>query len=399
MRSTFNITAILILIVAVVSTGLAQNSSTYEHSIDSYQQAELQPLTFLSVKGKKIIDEKGNEIKLRGLHFDSYFMFSKNMYAAIESRAGDPDELRIEFTKYYFSDYDIREFKNMGANVVRIGFKLWEIEREPHVFNEKFMKLLDDIISQWGKNGIYVILDLHSAGQNFLNHNRQYGNILWKNKSFQDRVVSLWAIIANRYKDNPYIAGYDIINEPQAPSKKALHTFYKKIIDSIRERDKKHIIILQWDQKEKHKFAFGGIYNDPDIVLSTHFYKPHEFTSQGRRGKKAGYKYPAKYRGIYWDRRQIDKYFSNLTASIDRPLFVGEFSATYWSSGECAMQWIKDVITVLNENGAHYTFFSYKTHLRNSFGLYVPRKEIVQQTNYLKKNILTKQPSSIRRGV
>ena len=88
-------------------------------------------MSFLSVKGKRGIDEKGNEIKLRGLHFDSYIMLSRNIYTAIKSHGGNPEQFRIGLAKYYLSDYDIREFKNLGANVVRIGLRLWEIESEP----------------------------------------------------------------------------------------------------------------------------------------------------------------------------------------------------------------------------------------------------------------------------
>ena len=380
----------LILIVAFVSTGLAQTISTHEHFIDSHQQAELQPLSFLSVKGNKIINEKREEIMLRGFQFDCFYMFNKRKYKAIKLSGEDPDKYNIELSNYYCTNNDIKNIKNMGANVVRIAFRLWHIEKEPYSYNEKSLKHLDNIIDRFGENGIYVILDLHSAGQNSFYHNQLYGNILWDDKDFQDRVIALWGLIANRYKDNPSIAGYDIINEPQAPTKKALHSFYQKSIKKIRETDKKHILFIEWNHHDLENILFGGEYDDPNIAMSLHFYKPNKFTNQGRRGRPIGYKYPAKYKGIYWDKNQIDKYFTEVlrTKIKDKPLFVGEFSATVLAGGEYALQWIKDVIDVMNSKGVHYTYFQYKCVNREQFSYYWAHKEVSEKIMMLMKNIV-----------
>lgn len=350
------------------------------------------PLTFLSVKGNRIFNENGKETYLRGFHFDCFFRFEKGLYDVIKSTKNDPDRLNVELSRYHFSDFDIKEFKDMGANVVRVGFKMWEIETEPYSYSKKAWKQLDEIITRWGKNGIYVILDLHVAGQNSHAYNRKYGNILWQDNDFRNRVIALWGMIAKRYKDNPYIAGYDIINEPQAPTKKALHSFYQKVIKEIRESDRKHILFIEWNLYQKEKILFGGEYDDSNIVFSIHFYKPGKFTNQGIRGRPVGYKYPGKYGGIYWDKNQINKYFSEVLSKInDRPVFVGEFSAAYWSGGEDAFQWIRDVIAVLNDHRCHYTFFNYKISMRDTFGFYKPRKEIYERIKLLRNDVIRKE--------
>ena len=377
-----------ILMVIITSMGLSSDSIGQNNF---QEQEKINKLTFLSVKGNKIIDENGKEIALKGFHFDSFYTFRKDIYDAIKSANRDPDDINIELSKYFFSDYDIREFKHLGANVVRIGIRLWEIEDKPFSVSEKSLKHLDNTINKWGGNGIYVILDLHAAGQNDLSHNREYGNILWEIDQFQNRVIALWDIIANRYKDNPYIAGYDIINEPQAPTRESLHSFYIKTIKKIRETDKKHIIILEWDEKRQQEFYFGGKYDDSNIVYSIHFYKPGKFTNQGINNSQTGYKYPGKYGGIYWDKNQINKYFSEVLSNIDKPLFIGEFGAAYKGGGQDSFQWISDVISVLNNNGIHYTYFSYKSPMKNSLGFYQPIDNIVQRIEYLNKAIRNKK--------
>ena len=42
--------------------------------------------------------------------------------------------------------------------------------------------------------------------------------MFWQHKHFQDRAVWLWENLADRYKDNPWVAGYNLLNEPSDPS-------------------------------------------------------------------------------------------------------------------------------------------------------------------------------------
>lgn len=249
-------------------------------------------------------------------------------------------------------------------------------------------------IEKFGENGIYAVLDLHAAGQNTLSHNNEYGNILWNDEELQNRIVALWGVLAKRYKDNPYIAGYDIINEPQAPTKKALHSFYQKVIDKIREKDKKHILFIEWNLYKTKKILFGGKYTDPNIALSVHFYKPHIFTNQGLKDFPVGQKYPGTYNGVYWDKNQIDKYFDKILASDKvkgRPLFVGEFSANIVDGGKDALQWIEDTIDVLNGKEIHYTFFIYRFSFTPSFGYYQPDEQLDRQIRALSKQLMSGQ--------
>ena len=353
----------------------------------------MEPLTYLSVRDSKIINQKGKEIRLRGVHYDCFYVLPKKINDALKRFGENPDKWNIELSKYFFTDNDIAQLKNLGINVVRLELRLWEIEKKPYIYSQTALAHLDDTIARLGQNGIYVIIDLHAAGQNSLNHNKEYGNKLWQDKDLQNRVISLWGVIANRYSNYPCVAGYDIINEPQAPAKKALHSFYQECINEIRKNDKKHMLFIEVNLGENMKILFGGEYDDPNIVLSFHFYKPHEFTSQGKRGKPDGLKYPAQYGDVYWDKTQIDKFFAQVLAmkrSRKRPFFVGEFSANLSTGGQYALKWTKDVIDVMNSKGIHYTYFCYKFSMSGSLGYYTPRKGVCRKLNVLMKKIMEK---------
>ena len=380
--------AIFVLAAAVSSIVFIsrelQDRENQQFSVISQALAEPQSLTFLSINGNQIINEKGDTIKLRGFHYDCFYVIRKDLYDSIKLNNKDPEQFNIELMEYYFTEKDINEIKATGANVVRIAFRLWEIEKTPYSYSKRALEHLDKTIARWGENGIYVILDLHAAGQNSIDHNKEYGNIIWDDKDFQDRVIALWGLIASRYKNNKYVAGYDIINEPQAPNINALNSFYKKTIEKIRGTDKKHILFIELNLYNAGEILFGGEYNDDNTAFSLHFYIPIEFTYQGMESRQIGYQYPGEYGDVYWDKNQINGYFEKIIKKTkNRPLFVGEFNASVWNGGEYAFQWIRDVIDVFNSKGIHYTFFQYKTFMPKTFGYYSPSEEAFEKIKIL----------------
>ena len=69
---------------------------------------------------------------------------------------------------------------------------------------------------------MYVILDLHAApgGQGKNADISDYDDTkpsLWESDENKRKTVALWTKIAERYKDNEWIGGYDLINETNWP--------------------------------------------------------------------------------------------------------------------------------------------------------------------------------------
>src|SRR3546814_8856147 len=77
-----------------------------------------------------------------------------------------------------------------------------------------------DALIDWARaNQIYVILDLHAApggqGTDLPNADRDPdAPSLWDSAENQRRTVALWRKLAARYADEPWVGGYDILNEP-----------------------------------------------------------------------------------------------------------------------------------------------------------------------------------------
>lgn len=96
----------------------------------------------------------------------------------------------------------------------------------------------------------------------------------WDFKDHQDRTVWLWEQIAARYKSNPWIAGYNPINEPADPQHARLPAFYKRLEKAIRSVDPDHIL---WLDGNTYSMEFRYF----DEVLPNCVYALHDYSTMG----------------------------------------------------------------------------------------------------------------------
>jgi Cellulase (glycosyl hydrolase family 5) len=106
------------------------------------------------------------------------------------------------------------------------------------------------VIEICSKHSIYTVIDVHTApgGQSGGWHADSGTHLanFWRHKDFQDRLVWLWKLLAEHYKGNPWIAGYNVLNEPADPHPQhaGLINIYDRLHEEIRKIDEKHIIFL-----------------------------------------------------------------------------------------------------------------------------------------------------------
>jgi hypothetical protein len=91
-------------------------------------------------------------------------------------------------------------------------------------------------------------------------------------------LVNLWVAIARRYKDEPAVAGYDLLNEPlpartgaAAKYKARLEPLYKRLTKAIREVDAKHTIIVEGFDWANDWSVFTRPF-DKNLVYQFHYY-------------------------------------------------------------------------------------------------------------------------------
>lgn len=267
---------------------------------------------FLHVKDTKIINQAGENVILRGYGLGGWMLQEGYMLKIpqegqqhiirkrIEELTGKEktNEFYEAWLQYHTTRADIDSLKAWGFNSVRLPmhYNLYtlSVEDEPvkgkNTWLQKGFALTDSLLHWCKANQMYLILDLHAApgGQgNDLNISDRDPSkpSLWESEANQQKTIALWKKIAERYADEPWIGGYDILNEPNwgfedplndknglKESKNApLRKLLIDITKAIRQVDKKHIIIIEGN-------GWGNNYNgimptwDNNMVLSFHKY-------------------------------------------------------------------------------------------------------------------------------
>src|ERR1017187_754335 len=264
----------------------------------------LLPLTmsaagFLHTKAQDIVDEQGNKVLLRGVGLGNLLLPEGYMWKfggggdrprkieKIVSDLAGPEYARhfwTEYRKNYITENEIRRIAELGYNSVRpaLNARLFLTEGDNPVYVDEGFEILDNLI-KWSKRyGIYVILDMHGApggqtGQN-IDDSATDQPELFMDKKYQDRLLNLWVKIASRYKDEPAVAAYDLLNEPlpertgAAPKyKQQLEPLYLRLTEAVRKVDQKHIIIVEGADWANDWSVFSAPF-DKNLVYQFHYY-------------------------------------------------------------------------------------------------------------------------------
>ena len=253
-----------------------------------------------------------------------------------------PDETKVFWKKYldnYITQEDIRYMKSLGMNTVRIPFHYKMLANEEYMglsSEEQGFSYLDKIIGWCKEEKLWVILDMHCApgGQTGDNIDDSWGYPwLFESETHQKKTVEVWHKIARRYKDEEIVMGYDLLNEPIAhyfDSSKFNHLLeplYKRIVASIREVDKNHLVFLGGAQWNTNFNVFGPPF-DSKLVYTFH---------------------------LYWcdTTQSVVQKFVDFRDKYNVPIFIGE-------TGENTDEWIKAFRGLLESNNIGWTFWPYK---------------------------------------
>lgn len=319
----------------------------------SFSNYYSQSTGFVKVSGKKLIDANGNELLLRGINLGNWlnpegYMFrfkDVSSFRLIDNSVKEligADEARKfwnSFRDNYITHEDIKFIKSTGLNHVRVpfNFKLFLIEDHPEIYIEEGFNRLDDVIKWCREENLYVVLDLHAApgGQTGDNIDDSWSYpFLFEDKQAQQTTILLWKKIADRYKNEKIIVGYDLLNEPiphfyenKEELNQLLEPLYKDITRAIREVDSNHVIFIGGAQWNTNFSMLGKLFDNNSAYTFHKYWMPVE-------------------------QKEIQDYvdFSN---KYDVPMYLGE-------SGENEDEWIDSFRILLEKNDFGWCFWPYK---------------------------------------
>lgn len=375
------------------------------------QSAPITPTSFLKANGKVLRNNYGNGdiVQLRGTNAGGYMLqefwmtpteyssgtdkvtCEMDIYKILTKRFGESTmrELVGVYQDNYWTEKDFDNCQALGMNSIRLP--IWYMNLVD--FNGNYLAngfdRIDWFIREAGERGIYVILDMHGApgSQNGSDHsgidggNEKekaseffFGNNAYNN---QQKYYDLWYKIAQRYKDNPTVAGYDLLNEPyctyrytstqpESTLHNTLWNIYNNAYKVIRSVDKEHVIIMEatWDPWD---LPNPSTYDWVNVMYEYHNYLYDDYDNVGG-GQITSMK---------------NKINNIINQGYNVPSYMGEFSfmnnTSAWQQG----------LKLLNDSGLSWTSWSYKvTGSNNNWGLY--------NQNVPKANIATESVETIR---
>ena len=309
----------------------------------------------LKAEGKVIVNSKGEEVMLRGLGpggwqiMEGYMMNTSGVAGSqheIKEKLIDlMGETNTEtfFQKWrenHFTKQDVDSLAAWGFNSIRIPmhYNLFTlpIEDEPvsgeNTWIETGFELIDNVLEWAEPHGIYVILDMHATpgGQGTGSEINDYDPSkpsLWESQENKDKLVALWTRIADRYKDNEWIGGYDLINETHwdLPGGTALRQMFEDITVGIRRVDTKHILFIEGNSYANDHTGLLPPWDD-NLVYSFH---------------------------KYWNTNNENDldWILPLREEHNVPLWMGE-------SGENSNTWFTDAITLFENNNIGWAWWT-----------------------------------------
>ena len=256
----------------------------------------------LYTQGTQIVNSNNEEVLLRGYGpggwqiMEGYMMqtsgFAGTQHEIKEKLVDLMGETNTEvfFDKWrenHFTQRDVDSLAAWGFNSIRIPmhYNLFTlpIQEEPvageNTWIETGFELIDDVLAWAAPHDIYVILDMHAtpggqgtASAEINDYNPLYPS-LWESQENRDKLVALWTRIADRYKDNEWIGGYDLINETHydLPGNTLLREVYEDITAGIRSVGDNHIIYIEGNSYANDHSGLTPPW-DSNMVYSFHKY-------------------------------------------------------------------------------------------------------------------------------
>lgn len=318
-------------------------------------------LSWLSVRDRHMVDEAGRTVLLRGF----------NTSTLLESTV-----LRSPL-----DDGDATMMEGDGFDVVRLAVSWGRLEPRRGQWDQRYLQDIADKVQLLNSHHLYVVLDMH-----FLDWSSAFGGsgapdwaavplmpnlhlsalgdwqrhlspavnaantYFWVSPDWQRDFMETWQLLAQRFRDDSGIAGYDLYNEPHAIplppirfEKAFMWPLYARTIDAIGAVDPNHLFIVEGELLADYGTTVVPL-AAPNLV-----YSPHEYT---------GSLVPPIFDG---NAGPLDGHVQQVAGEASRvpaALWVGEWgmSASQAQSGS----WIDDALQAFDAAGAGWAWWQWR---------------------------------------
>lgn len=287
----------------------------------------------------------------------------------------------------FFTVNDIAWIASLGYDHVRLPIdeeQMWDenMNKEARAF-----ELMHNCIQWCRQHNLRIIVDLHIIRSHHFNNEIRP---LWTDVKEQDKFISMWKELSAELKKYPdHLLAYELMNEAVTDNPELWNNLVARAVAEVRAEEPNRKIVIGSNMWQSAN-TFDELKipaNDPNIILSFHFYSPFPLTHYqaswtGIKDYKGNVNYPGQLidpaelkgldstlvKNLSWDNRvyTIDTLESMIqepllvAKALNLPLYCGEFGCLPTVNKEARLAWYNDMVTMLNRNGIAWANWDYK---------------------------------------
>ncbi|WP_433364875.1 glycoside hydrolase family 5 protein [Streptosporangium sp. CA-115845] len=272
---------------------------------------------------RRIVDADGNEVLLRGVNVNQLEDYFQKFPDKAVTRP--------------LTEADFAGMEQMGFNVIRLALSWSALEPQPGQYDPAYLARISWAVETAAKHGLRTVIDMHqdawgkgvnaAPGTTCENGSPMHGwdgaptwadrfdgaprceftgrdispavaraftNFYQDRDGIQTRLVAAWGMLAERFANEPMVAGYDLLNEPgfgEAPpitSGVLLGRYYDRAIKAIRAGEKRgfpHLVFFEpsvlWSGLGFEVSVPKDFTDDRLLVFAPHLYNESITIDQG----------------------------------------------------------------------------------------------------------------------
>ncbi len=229
------------------------------------------------------------------------------------------------------------------------------LTEKPYTIDPNFFARMDWVIFQAMQREVIVIVTMH------------HYNELYKDPAgHKERFLAIWKQIAEHYKDYPASVVFEPLNEPHDNmNADKWNKLLKDVLAVIRKSNSKRTVIFgPANYNDIHMLNTLELpKNDPNIIVTAHYYLPYEFTHQGAHWAADSNAWlGTKWTGTDSEKQMITKDFNDAAAwakKNNRPIFIGEFGVNSKADMDSRVLWTKFVVDTAIERGFSFAYWDF----------------------------------------
>jgi endoglucanase len=325
-----------------------------------------------STRGATIVDRQGQTVILRGVN-----------WFGIETKNNAPHGL---WTRDYKAM--LAEIKGLGYNLIRLPYSVQAMQEtqvngidysQPNnraLQGKTPIEVMDAIVTEAGRQGLFILLDSHRLGSERIPD-------LWYGDGYTEGDwIRTWAMLAERYKNQPQVIGADLKNEPHGIAgwgtgdrRTDWRLAAERAGNAILNINPDWLIVVEgveWNvpgqQLAKHWIGgnLEGVRRFPvrlnrphKVVYSPHEYGPGVF-------KQKWFQSPSFPDNL---RDRWEKGFFYIVRENIAPVLIGEFGGKKVDGDSQEGQWQNLLVDFIQQNQLSYAYWSWNPNSRDTGGI------------------------------